>query len=249
MNHPGKKSEKKKRILLLSAVIVVFLVIMVPLTALLSATTYGPTEELRTYVTSEDYSEDGNYTVFEPEVSNGTGIILYPGAFVDPLSYAYLGKRLSEHGYLVCLLSVPFKLSIFASMKAEEFIQTRPDVTSWVVGGHSMGGVSAAMFAAKKPDLVDALILLASYPASSTDLSASDLRVLSLYAELDGLTTLADIEDSKSRLPESAVFVEIAGGNHAGFGMYGDQKNDNKARIANLAQQDLVVQYILDFLD
>lgn len=244
-----RKSEKKKRILLLTALIVVFLIIMVPLTALLSAATYGPTEEMWMYLNTEDYTEDGNFTVFEPEVPNGTGIILYPGAFVDPLSYAYLGKELSEEGYLVCILSVPFKLSIFASMKAEEFIRTRPDVTSWVVGGHSMGGVSAAMFADKKPDLVDGLILLASYPASSTDLSDSDLPVLSIFAELDGLTTLADIEKSKALLPASALFVEIPGGNHAGFGMYGDQKKDNEALIANLAQQEFIVAAILDFLD
>ncbi len=249
MENPARKLEKKKRILLLGAVIVVFLIVMVPLMALLSATTYGPTEELWTYVAEEDYAEDGNFTVFAPDVPNDKGIVLYPGAFVDPLSYAFLGHRLAEEGYLVCVLSVPFKLSIFASMKAEEFIAIHPEVTSWVVGGHSMGGVSASMFAAKRPDLVDGLILLASYPASSTDLSGSDLPVLSIYAELDGLTTLTDIEESKDLLPDSAVFVEIPGGNHAGFGMYGDQKNDNPALITNLAQQELLVQHILDFLD
>lgn len=239
--------EKKKRILRLGIVILAFLVIMIPLMVLSTAMVYGPTSEMDLYVSETDYSIDGDFTIFSPENSNGKGIILYPGAFVEAQSYGYLAKRLSENGFLVCLLSVPIHLSILASNKADSFISLHPEISSWVVGGHSMGGVSAAIFASKNLARVDGLILLASYPASSTDLSNAELPVLSIYAELDGLTTLSDIEESKALLPEDTVFAKINGGNHAGFGMYGDQKKDNQALITNIQQQNAIVELILNF--
>jgi hypothetical protein len=38
-------------------------------------------------------------------------------------------------------------------------------------------------------------------------------------------------------LPPTAMYVEIAGGNHAQFGYYGDQSGDNPATITREVQQ------------
>jgi hypothetical protein len=80
-------------------------------------------------------------------------------------------------------------------------------------------------------------------------LSETPLHVLSISAELDGLTLAEDIESRKALLPEATIYDEIPGGNHAGFGMYGDQKYDNAATISNLEQQNQVIVIILAFLE
>jgi hypothetical protein len=176
-------------------------------------------------------------------------IVIYPGALVEPLAYAYYANELSKEGYLVCILRMAFNLSILNSEKAGKFIQEHVEITSWYVAGHSMGGVSAASFAEAHLTLVSGVIFMASYPSASTDLSSTDLRVLSIYAELDGLTAIADIDASKVLLPIDTVYAEILGGNHAGFGMYGEQKYDNVATIHVLEQQNQMVALTLLFLN
>ena len=53
--------------------------------------------------------------------------------------------------------------------------------------GHSLGGAMAANFVYTNPGLVDGLVLWAAYPASSNDLSSSEVRVVSISGTLDGL--------------------------------------------------------------
>jgi hypothetical protein len=50
-------------------------------------------------------------------------------------------------------------------------------------------------------------------------------------------------------LPPSTVRVEIAGGNHAQFGWYGDQDGDKPATITRETQQDLVVTATVQLLE
>ena len=144
---------------------------------------------------------------------------------------------------------VNFNLSILDNNKASEFIKRNTDIDDWYVGEHSMGGVSAAMFAENNQDIVNGVILLGSYPSSSSDLSDNDIEVLSIYAENDGLTTIDDIEDSKENLPAEAVFKEIDGGNHAQFGVYGNQKGDNESIISWEEQQKEMINITLEFLE
>jgi hypothetical protein len=103
----------------------------------------------------------------------------------------------------------------------------------------------AANFAARNPGALDGMALLASYPASSDDLSQSAVQVASIYATLDGLTSDADIDASRLLLPADTDWVEIEGGNHAQFGWYGEQRGDNPATISREDQQVQVLQAIL----
>ena len=215
-----------------------------------TSNTYAPTAELWTYVREKDYVKEGDFFVFRPQgEENNKGVVIYPGALVEPLSYAYYAKGLAEVGYLVGIPKVRLNLAITEQDKAAEFIDQHPEIQKWYVAGHSMGGVCAASYAEAHQEQVDGLILLGAYPASSTDLADNSQKVLSLYAENDGLTTLDDIERSRENLPVTTEFIEIKGGNHAQFGMYGTQKKDGEATIDALEQQREMISCTLQFLE
>lgn len=239
---------KKKKILKYSIVTIVLL-LLVSISGILIWTnnTYNPTSELLTLVSESDYTKEGDFYVFNSKTqSNGKGIVIYPGALVEPLSYGYIANELSKEGYLVAIPEVNLNLSITENNKASEFIVNNKEIEEWYVAGHSMGGVSATYYAEDNQDIIDGVILLGSYPSKSTDLSDNSQKVLSIYAENDGLTTLDNVENSKKNLPQDAIFIEIKGGNHAQFGMYGEQKGDNKAEISSKEQQDEIINIILE---
>ena len=89
-------------------------------------------------------------------------------------------------------------------------IADHPEISRWAVGGHSLGGVSAASFAADHLDTVDGLLLWASYP--NQDMSADvSLQVESIYGSNDLLATPADIDLSRSLLPPNTTFTRDRG--------------------------------------
>lgn len=186
--------------------------------------------------------------IFQPNDNpTNTGLIVYPGALVEPEAYTYYASAIASHGYLVALLSVNMHLSLFDTNKAAEVMAQFPDM-HWYVAGHSMGGVSAASFAKDHHDQLAGLILLASYPDPRDNLSNVDIPVISIYADLDGLTTLENIADSRPYLPDDTIFKKIAGGNHAQFGLYGSQTGDLDSTISPIAQQDQIIAATLEFI-
>ncbi len=177
-----------------------------------------------------------------------TAFIFYPGGHVDYRAYAPLARELAAQGFLVFIPRMPLNLAVLAPDAAGRIIAAHPEVTSWTVGGHSLGGAMAARFALQNPGIVQGLVLLAAYPASSDDLSKTSLRVLSISASLDGLATPEKIAASLALLPADASRLEIAGGNHAQFGWYGEQPGDLPARVSRSAQQAQVTEAIAAFL-
>ncbi len=107
----------------------------------------------------------------------------------------------------------------------------------------------AAQFAYENPSKIKGLVLWAAYPASGMDLSKNNLLVATIHGSNDGLVSTSQIDDSLKLLPPSTVRVEIAGGNHAQFGWYGDQTGDNKATITREAQQNLTVTATVQLLE
>ncbi len=214
-----------------------------------SQLTYKPSKELFELVGEENIRHEKDWVVFDPGEVRKAGIIIYPGAKVEPEAYSYLGSRLAENGYLVLVPEMRLNFSILEGNKADELIEHYPEIERWYIGGHSLGGVSAAAYASKHPDLIDGVILLGSYPSSGSDFSDSTRPMLSIYAEKDGLTTPGKIEETRHLLSDGAVLYEIEGGNHAQFGMYGPQKGDNPASIPPQRQQDLIISEILRWLE
>jgi len=187
---------------------------------------------------SEVTVESSPWLTFLPRGSTPrTGLILYPGGWVDPKAYAPLAKAIGKAGYLVVIPPMPLNLAVLHPDAADEIIRTYPGITNWIVGGHSLGGTMAAFYTDQNSDKVSGLLLWASYPANRSDLSDVDIAVTSIYGTSDGLATPDKILASAALLPELTVWVPIEGGNHAQFGWYGPQAGDNPANISQ-AEQD-----------
>jgi dienelactone hydrolase len=190
------------------------------------------------------------WLVFSPAASHPTtGFIIYPGGHVDYRAYAPAAHQIATQGNLVVIVHVPLNLAVFDPGAATAVIAAHPEIKHWAVGGHSLGGTMAANFAHSYPGAVQGLVLWASYPANSDNLSQSMLKVLSISGTLDGLSTPAKIEASRRLLPVGTVWFPITGGDHAQFGWYGPQPGDNAAAISREEQQRQIIQATTTFLE
>ncbi|MYL31232.1 alpha/beta hydrolase [Halobacillus halophilus] len=206
----------------------------------------------QTYEASDQLSDiperQGDWLIFEPDGEPKAGVVLYPGAKVEPEAYSYIGNHLQEQGYLTAIPSMRFNFPILEAQKADDILERYP-LDEWFIGGHSLGGVAAAAYAGENQKQLSGLFFLASYPSDQDDFSDTDFPVLSIYGEKDGLTTLSDIEEKKYLLSDAAVLYEIKGGNHAQFGWYGEQKGDHPADIPVQEQQDIIVEKLMTWLE
>lgn len=175
------------------------------------------------------------------------GLILYPGAGVEPAAYAPLAVEIAEAGFFVTIQQAPLGLAILDSDMAQVSLDSYPDIGTWAVGGHSLGGAMAARFASQSSE-IDGLVLLASYPESGLDLTDSGLDVISIYGDRDLLATPDDVVGARPQLPGDTEFVLVEGGNHAQFGSYGRQPRDGEASIPASEQRAIVAEAIVEFL-
>ena len=195
-------------------------------------------------------TQHNGWYIFSPTDQNPqTGLIFYPGGRVDEKAYSLVLREIAAQGYWVVLVPMPLNLAVFNSDAAGEIQATFPEIQSWAVGGHSLGGAIAANFAAANPGMLDGLVLWASYPTGSDNLTQSGLKVVSIFASLDGLTTEEKIDASRVLLPAETLWVEIQGGNHAQFGNYGVQAGDNPATITREEQRQKVVDATVKMLE
>jgi hypothetical protein len=194
--------------------------------------------------------ETDGWIAFQPQSTTPTqGLIFYPGGRVDARAYAPLARGLAEKGYLVVIVPMPLNLAVFSPGRAAEVIAAYPEIETWAIAGHSLGGAMSANFAAQNPDAVQGLGLLAAYPASSDNLSGQDLAVVSIFGTQDGLATGEKIDASRALLPPDTQWVAIEGGNHAQNGWYGPQAGDNPATISREEQQQQVITALTNLLE
>lgn len=175
-----------------------------------------------------------------------TGLIFYPGGKVEAEAYANVAREIAEKGYLVTIAYMPMDLAVFDKNKAKEIINSFSNIETWVIGGHSLGGVMASSYAVGD-ERIKGLLLYASYP-SGNELAHKDITVMSIWGSEDKVADIEKIKGAKENLPEKTRFIEIEGGNHGGFGDYGKQKGDGDATISKDQQIKLVVQYSVELL-
>ena len=189
------------------------------------------------------------WLVFRPRGAEpGTGLVFYPGGLVDPRAYAPMARDIAARGYLVVVPSMPLSFAILGVDRAADIVRAFPSIHQWAIGGHSLGGVAAAMFVKSRPDSVKGLVFWAAYPSDGDNLSNLRLRVVSVYGTRDGLSTIEKINTSHRLLPASTQWVAIEGGNHGQFGWYGQQSGDGTATISREEQQQKVVNATVDLL-
>ena len=193
------------------------------------------TEQI-TVTTSEDR------TVFSPEAPE-VGLIFYPGGKVEYTAYAPLMLALAERDVLCVLLEMPCNLAVLDMDAAEGIPAQFPEVETWYIGGHSLGGSMAASCAAEHTEEFSGLVLLAAYATAEI----TDLNVISLYGSEDGVMNREKYQEYRKNLPENTVETVIEGGNHALFGSYGLQDGDGEAKITAEEQVELTACQMTEF--
>jgi pimeloyl-ACP methyl ester carboxylesterase len=185
--------------------------------------------------------------VFRPkDEASDVGLIFYPGGKADPVAYAPILRALASRGYFVVMTPMPLNLAILDPDRAAEVMRRFPQITRWVVGGHNLGGVVAAAFAARHARELSGLLLWAAYPAPFSDLATKGLPVLSVLASRDQLTGPEAVERSRRRLPPGTNFVAVAGGDHWNFGNF--RGVHGTATISREDQQARIVEATAGFL-
>jgi pimeloyl-ACP methyl ester carboxylesterase len=184
--------------------------------------------------------------VLRPDEDQRTdvGLVFQPGAKVEPEAYAArLSSLVTELGMTVVIADPPLHLALLDRRDLDELTADAPEIGTWLVGGHSMGGVQACRLA----EDADALVLFASYCAN--DLSGTALPVLSLAGSEDGLSTPEKIAEHRDLLPQDATMVEIDGASHASFGDYGPQQGDGTASAEHAEVDAAIEQAVAQLLD
>lgn len=189
-------------------------------------------------------SQTGSHILMEPVgVDPPAGLVFYPGARVDARAYANVLTPVVEAGYEVVIVKAPVGIAFFSTSFAQGWISDHPDIDTWAVGGHSLGGVVASTsVAGDRP--VSGLVFFASYPL--TDLSdRSEVAVSSIYGLNDAIAEPSRIEESAADLPGTAVFVPIEGAIHSDFGDYGLQPGDGRPGITRPEAQAVIAEATL----
>lgn len=168
-------------------------------------------------------------------------LIFYPGAKVEYTAYAPLLHQLAEKGIDVFLIRMPCNLAFLGKDRADGIMEAY-EYRRWYLGGHSLGGAMAAVYAAAHTEDLEGLVLLAAYPTES--LRADNFSVLSLYGSEDDVLNKSKVEEGRDYMPEDYTEICIEGGNHAQFGNYGIQKGDGEASLSREEQQDQTVEAI-----
>ena len=176
--------------------------------------------------------------------SEDAALIFYPGAKVEAEAYAPMLRMLAGQGMDVCLIRMPFHLAFFGMGRAGD-VTREHQYSRWYIGGHSLGGAMAANYAAGHSDELAGVILFAAYPTKPL---AKSLTVISIYGTEDGVLRMGKVTEGRSYAQGPLYEYAIEGGNHAGFGCYGEQKGDGEARISAEEQQQTAVEYIMQHL-
>ena len=240
-------NSKKRLILLIIALIVV--AAAAGFTYYVSDYSHADSTAVAALSSNGSYSvvDTSNSITFTPTQNRSSvGVIFYPGAKVQPESYAVLASKLAQNGYTTIIVKMPFNLAIFGENKANDVIAEHGEIHKWVIGGHSLGGVFASDYAVNNQNKIKGVIYLAAYP--NTNASNASFKALSIRGSLDGLATADQISQNLNKFPANTTFITIDGGNHYNFGDYGVQAGDNNSTISREQQQNETINYILTFL-
>ena len=227
---------KRKRFICIAAILVILAAVVISCAVYLNDYYRADEDAIAAFAPADGITEQllgDNALVYAPEAPKA-GLIFYPGGKVEYTAYAPLMEACASEGILCILIEMPFNLAVL-DMGAAEGLQAQfPEVETWYIGGHSLGGSMAAAYLADHTDEFEGLILLGSY--STADLSGTALDVLSVYGSEDRVMNREKYDKYKPNLPQNITELVIDGGCHAYFGMYGAQDGDGTPSISNKEQ-------------
>ena len=192
-------------------------------------------------------AEDGGVEILPRNTDADIGIVFYVGAQITPDAYIPLLARIAEQGYACFVPNLTFNMAALEPKAADDIISAHPEIKSWILAGHSMGGLTASGYADDHRDTVDGLILVAAY--ANRDMSDANLPVLAVFGDTDGVMNKKLYDKRLAWNPSDFEEHIIPGANHAQYGDYGKQPRDNEAAISAEEQQSQTAEIILDWLN
>lgn len=200
-------------------------------------------------VTAAKSAENEKGVLFFEGGKDNPAVIFYQGALIENESYAVWANEVAKAGYSVYLLKQPLNLAVFGQNDAGRLIE-REKISKYVIGGHSLGAVMGSRFAHEHltDERLKGVIFLAGYPDKKGSLNDFRGAVLSITGTNDSVLNQENFFEAKDYLPATTVFEEIQGGNHAGFGSYGQQKGDSKPEINGDEQQEIISDLLIQWL-
>lgn len=234
------------------AVVAALLSLAVAAVLVWAATPLGPSTSALAALRSDDTvavrRTDAGYEFSPIGQSPDSALVFYPGGRVDARSYAPFARDIAANGHLVVVPAMPLSLAVLDSDAADRAIEAHPEVRTWVVGGHSLGGAMAASYARNRSKRLDGVLLVAAYATSGADLSDTRLAVTDITGTNDTVLDQETWAAGHALLPDDAVYVTVAGGNHAGFGDYGPQPGDGESSLVPAEQRRTTVRAALELL-
>jgi dienelactone hydrolase len=205
------------------------------------------TERAVAVLQENDIEREDGLLVFRPDAPTDKGLIYYPGGLVDPEAYAVTAQGIADAGYLVVVPKMPLNLAFTGINRADGIRADFPEIESWAIGGHSLGGAMAAEYAKNNTDSLDGLIMYASYPANNQDFVDFPIPILTIIGSNDPGSP--NQEAFYTAVADSATLFVIEGGNHRQYADYSFQPNDGMATISAAEQQDQIIAATVQFLD
>lgn len=197
--------------------------------------------------------DQANTLAFLPAPFAGhAALIFICGSGISATAYAPMLRPIAEAGYPVFVVKLPYRFAPFESNKREALNRVRnviaahPQMSRWVMAGHSLGGALAARLAHENPGALSAMVLVGTSHPKEDDLSFLQIPVTKVFALNDGIAPPERILANRTLLPKHTRWVEIKGGNHSQFGRYGHQLFDGGATISREEQEGVTRSAILE---
>ncbi|MEK6222749.1 MAG: alpha/beta hydrolase [Chloroflexota bacterium] len=184
-------------------------------------------------------------TFMPTEESPKTGLIFYPGGRVDPRGYAVLARTIAAEGYVVVIPSMLINMAFFNPNAADDIIAQFTNIEDWAIAGHSLGGTMAIQYTKEHAGNIEGLVIWSSYPANSSDISAFDIPVVSIYGSRELKVTDDSVGERAHLLPADTLYISIKGGDHHQFGSYEINPKNHLATTSRASQQKQIVEATL----
>lgn len=205
---------------------------------------YHPDETALVNTHGITISETPTYYYFQTEEVD-TLLIFYPGAKVDEKAYFPLMKQFADSKVDCILIKEPYKLAFHARFTPNKPLKLYGEKYQHIfTGGHSLGGVVAGTYGKHHSDKIEGTLFLASYPTK--EYTSSHYKCIFVNGTKDLVLNRKMWEKNKTPGLATCTYLEIEGGNHGGFGNYGQQKGDGTATISNESQQAAAVKFFLE---
>lgn len=231
---------------ILIGLLLLLLIIVIGFFAWATLGVRSATERALETLDTNSISQENGLLVFQPDFQPTTALIYYPGGLVDPEAYAVTAQGIADAGYLVVIPKMPLNLAFTGINRADEIIEAFPQIDSWVIGGHSLGGAMAAEYAKNNVDQLSGLIFFATRPGDPNQFINFPIPMLVMYGTQE--TEAPNTQAFYDVIADSAELYVIEGGNHAQFGDYGLQSGDGTATISVAEQQQQIITRTIQFL-